>query len=208
MSAKQWLEPISSILFGKTRRALLGLFFSKPDQSFYLREMVRSLQIGQGAIQRELSQLVSAGILTRRREGNLIYYQANRQLPIFSELKSIVLKTVGVAGEISSSLNALSARISVAFIYGSFALGTETRRSDVDLLIIGRVDFREVVSALQEAQSKLQREINSTVYPPKEFQEKIAQKQHFLTSVLTQPKIFIIGDESELEKLGAKRMAR
>ena len=74
--------------------------------------------------------------------------------------------------------------------------------SDIDLMVIGDVEFREVVSCLTDIENKLGREINPTVYPPEEYKTKIRDKNHFLTSTLREKKIFVIGDEDELRRLG------
>ena len=91
------VDNLAAALFGKTRRALLALFYGHPEQSFYLREIARAVGAGQGAVQRELAHLTAAGLLVRLRRGNQVFYQANPQTPIFSELKSLIVKTAGVA---------------------------------------------------------------------------------------------------------------
>jgi len=187
---------------------VLALLFGHVDQAFYLREIVRQTAAAHGAVQREVKNLSAAGILLRTTRGRNVYYQADPQCPIFSELRGMIMKTAGVAEPLRAALTPLAKRISVAFIYGSFARLEPRGSSDLDLLIIGEVEFGDVVSSLSPTQEKLGREINPTVYPEAEFRKKLAERHHFLTSVLTEPKIFIIGDESELERLAAKRLAK
>ena len=93
-----------TVLFGKTQRALLALFFARPEETFYLRQIIRMAGGGQGAIQRELKRWVQAGLLIQTRQGNQVHYQANQALPIFPELKAITLKTCGVAGVLCEAL--------------------------------------------------------------------------------------------------------
>ncbi|MBP6974222.1 MAG: nucleotidyltransferase domain-containing protein [Syntrophorhabdus sp.] len=192
---------LSSVLFGKARRGILSLFFSRPEETFYLRQIVQLTGIGLGPIQRELKQLSDAGIIMRKAHGRQVYFQANGECPIFNELKSIVIKTVGIGDALRSALAPIADRISVAFIYGSFADGKGKEESDVDVLIIGDVTFGEVVNAFQEAQNVIGREINPTVYPAGEIRSKIAENKHFLKSVLNGPMIFLIGDKNGLERL-------
>jgi DNA-binding transcriptional ArsR family regulator len=192
---------LSAFLFNKTRRALLALLFSHPDESFYVNQVLQSLNAGSGAVQRELKMMTSAGIITRERRGNLVYYRANPKNPIFNEIKAIVNKTFGVADTIRESLDSIRDKIVVAFIFGSVAARTETRVSDIDLMIIGEVDFGDVASAISGAQDFLKREINPVVYPAHEFQKKIKENHHFVKSVLGAEKIFVIGDENELGRL-------
>lgn len=188
-------------LFGRTRNAVLGLLFSHPDESFYVREIVRAADSGQGSVQRELRRLERAGIIKRRVEGRHVYYQANPECPIFAEIKGMVAKTVGGVEILARALASLRGRIKVAFIYGSMARAEQRRGSDVDVFVIGDASFGEVVEALTPAQEKLAREVNPTVYPVSEFREKVLQKHHFVTSVLRGPKLFLVGDEGELAEL-------
>lgn len=193
-------------LFGQTRRALLALFYGHADQAYYLREIARAAGLGLGAVQRELQRLTAAGIITRNVRGRQVYYQANRESPIFPELKSLVIKTVGVGDVLRSALAPLAGKIRVAFLYGSLAQGDERAGSDVDLLLVGQASFGEVVNALSAAQETLAREVNPTVYDPTEFRRKLAARHHFLTSVMRSQKTFLIGDERELGRLASKRM--
>ncbi len=199
-------DALSSALFGKTRRAVLALLFGRADESFYLRQIVRTAAVGQGAAQRELKNLSSAGIIRRTVRGRHVYYQADRECPIFAELQGLLVKTAGVAEVLGAALTRLAGRIDVAFIYGSMARLQQRGSSDVDILVVGDVTFGEIVSSLSSAQEKLGREVNPSVYPTAEFQEKLTRGNHFLRTVLIEPKIFVIGDEGELERLAAKRL--
>ncbi len=196
------VSPLGTLLFGETRRAILVLLYGHSDEQFYLRELVRRTETSLGAAQRELSLLTAGELVQRVRRGNQVYYQANASNPIFAELKSILTKTAGVREVIQKALEPLLARIKVAFVYGSVAKGEETVSSDIDLMVIGDVEFREVVSCLTDIENKLGREINPTVYPPEEYKTKIRDKNHFLTSTLREKKIFVIGEEDELRRLG------
>jgi predicted nucleotidyltransferase len=201
MGTKQFNISVGETLFGKTQRMLLALFFTRTDEAFYLRQIVRTAGIGLGTVQRELARWVAAGLLVRAQRGNQVYYQANGVSPVFGELKSLAVKTAGVADVLREALAALSERIAVAFVHGSLAKGTGKADSDVDVLLIGEVDFGEVVSALQSAQNTLRREVNPSVYSAREFRAKCRAKHHFVTSVLNAPKVFLVGGEHELKRL-------
>ena len=207
MGAKGIDDTIAEALFGKTRRAILGLLFSHPERAFFLRQIARSLNSGMGAVQRELRQLTDAGILTKASSGRQVYFQANPKCAVFNELRLLVAKTSGIADGLRSALLPLGERIACAFVYGSMASGRLTDGSDVDLMVIGELSFGEVVSAVYPIQDVLGREINPTVYPEAEFAEKLAQGHHFLKSVLSEEKIFLLGDANELEKLAGQRLA-
>jgi len=199
---------LATALFGKTRQAVLALLFGHPDESFYVREVVRSVGAGHGAVQRELRQLAAASIIRRSVDGHQVYYQANAESPIFEELRGLITKTAGVAGVLAESLESLSNRIRVAFVYGSAAKGSLKAESDLDLMVIGNVRFSTVVKACRPAAQKLRREINVTVYPASEFCTKLSAGHHFVKSVMAGPKIFVCGDEDELKRLTESGMAR
>lgn len=197
---------IASSLFGRTRRNVLGVLFGRPDEQFYLRELARVAEVAPGAIQRELARLTEAGIILRSVRGNQVYYQANATCPIYAELVGLITKTVGLTDVLRSSLAPLVQGIRVAFIYGSVARGELTKGSDVDLMIVGSINFSQVVAAIAPVQQKLAREVNPTVYPVAEFRRKIAEGHHFLQTVTREPKVFLVGDERELAGLAQERL--
>lgn len=200
-------DNLGNILFGKSRQAILSLLYSHVDEAFYLRQIVRTTGIGLGPAQRELKQLVDAGIIMRSVEGKQVYYRANQKSPIFNELRNIVMKTFGAADVIRQSLETLADKIRVAFIFGSVARSTDGRASDIDLIIIGKVTFGDAVSSLSQAGEILKREINPVVYSVAEFKKRVAEKHFFITDVLEGDKIFVIGDEDELGRLAKQRLA-
>jgi len=192
---------LSSILFTKTRRVVLSLLYGHADECFYLRQIVRMTGAGLGPVQRELKQLTDTGIIRRFVQGHQVYFQANAESPIFSELKSLITKTAGVVETLQSALAPIADRIITALVYGSIAKGEEDQRSDVDLLVVGDVTFAEAVKALRGAQETLGREINPTVYPVDEFRSRIAEGHYFIRDILDGSKIFVVGHEDDLRRL-------
>lgn len=190
---------LAETLFSKNRRAVLALLYGHPDRDFYLRQIAKTTGGGHGAVQRELKALSDAGILRRTVRDKQVYFQANSECPVFGELKSLIVKTVGVADVLKAALAPLADRIEIALIYGSVARIEQKRHSDVDLLVVGDVTFREVVAALTDAQSQLRREVNPVVHAPDEFKAKLAAGHHFLTCVLKTETVYLIGDEHESE---------
>ena len=195
------LDSIPAALFGKTRRAILGLLLSQPEKSFFLREVARKTEAGQGAVQRELKQLTEAGRVTRSRRGNQIHFQANTECPVFPELRALVLKTSGVASQLQKALEPIADRIELAFVFGSLPKGEATPKSDVDVIIVGNTTLRDIIIVFSPLQEAIGREINPTVYSVEEFSSKAIQGHHFVNSILQEPKWFLIGDQNELEKL-------
>ncbi len=194
-------------LFGHTRSALLAMLYGHADQSFYVRQLVRAVGAGHGALQRELRYMTEMGLVLRKTQGNQVLYQANSQSPIFSEIKGLITKTVGMHDVIRSALVSLELKIQIAFVYGSVARQKERANSDVDLMVLGDASFSEVVSALGPAQKALGREINPTVFPASEFRSKLAAGNHFLRSVMKEKRLFVLGTENELTKLASEQLA-
>lgn len=196
--------PRAPSLFGHIRGAVLRLLYGHKDESFHLRQIARSIGSGHGALQRELTQLTELGVVTRKARGNQVLYQANSQSPIFPELSGLVAKTVGVHDVVLSALAPLSDRIEIAFVYGSVAGQRERPSSDIDLMVIGKASFGEVVGALASAQRILGRETNPTVFSVSEFRSRLAAGDHFLKGVMAGKKIFLIGHRYEPAKLAAE----
>jgi predicted nucleotidyltransferase len=166
-----------------------------------VRQLKELLKEDAANISRELSRLADMGILACRTEGRQKYYHANKNCPVFDELRGLLVKTVGLVDVLRADLMPLTKKIEVAFIYGSFAANSAKAASDVDLMVIGSCSFAEAVEMLSRAQDKLGREINPSVYPVNEFRRKISMNHHFLKTVLRGPKIFIMGDEDDLARL-------
>lgn len=197
---------LSETLFGRTRGAVLGVLYGHVGESFYLRQRARRTDITPSAVQRELRQLVDAGLVTRQVLGPQTFYSASQASPVFEEMRSLVTKTVGVHDVLLAALLPLKEDINLAFVYGSTARSKENAESDVDLMIVGRVHFADVIEHLGGAQETLHREINPTVYSTREFLSKM--QGNFLKTVLTGKKLFLIGDESDLRALGKQSVAR
>jgi predicted nucleotidyltransferase len=119
---------------------------------------------------------------------------------VFSELKSLMVKSAGVGDVLGEALAPLAEQIQAAFLYGSLARGGGAE-SDVNVMVNGDASFSDVVSALQPAQEVIGREVNPSVYSAKEFSAKLRAKHHFLSSVMAAPKVFLAGSENELKRL-------
>jgi predicted nucleotidyltransferase len=201
-------KDIGATLFGKGRRKVLGVLFTRPEEPMYLRQIIAAAGAGQGQVQRELEQLHRAGLVLREKRANLVYYRPNPDAPIYEELKAIVFKTFGVADVLRERLKPLAKRIAVAFIYGSIARQEDTARSDIDVMVVGDVEFSEVVLALSRAQERLRREINPSVYSRSELRAKSKEKGGFLDRVMSGAKLFLIGNDDDLGQLVENRPAQ
>jgi predicted nucleotidyltransferase len=189
----------SDALFSGTRQRVLGILFGQPTRSFYANELISLAARGSGAVQRELATLSNSGLVTVKAVGNQKHYQANPNSPIFTELCSIVQKTIGLADPLRKALEPLASQIIAAFVYGSVARKTDTANSDIDLMLLSdEISYGELFSTLENAGNQLGRPVNPTILTLDEFQQRLTNHDSFLTRVMEQPKIWIIGGSNDL----------
>lgn len=190
---------LADALFTRTQQRVFRLLFGQPDRSFYSSEIIRHAGAGSGAVQRELERLEASELVNVHRSGRQKYYQANPASPLFSELTSIVSKTVGLADPIRRALAPLAGKIDAAFVFGSVAKGSDRAGSDIDMMIItSGLSYGELFAALEPATKALGRTINPTVYSPAEFRARMKKGNAFLTKVMAQPRLTILGSEADL----------
>lgn len=192
-------------LFGRYRQRVLGLLLLHPDVDYHVRELARLTGTTAGTLHKELAKLAQVGLLLRKKQGNQVRYQANRDCPVFAELAGLFRKTTGLADVIGAALQPIKPQL--ALVFGSVARGEETAASDVDLLLIGEINFADAVKALYPAQSTLQREINPVIYSPAEFARKVQAKDPFVSEILSKQKLFITGTADDLGKLAGDPQA-
>lgn len=190
---------LADALFSGTQQRVLGLLFGQPERSFYITELIGLAGAGSGAVQREVARLVQSGLITVRPVGNQKHYQANTESPLFSELCGIVQKTVGLAEPLRAVLLPLSAQIHAAFVFGSVAKRQDTAASDIDLMVVSdTLSYSDLFAALEEASQRTGRPVNPTILTRKELAKRVKSDNAFVTRVLSQPKIWLIGGENAL----------
>ena len=190
---------LADALFPRVRQRVLAVLFGTPDRSFYANEVIALAQSGTGAVQRELAGLSEAGLLTVSKRGNQKHYQANASAPVFAELRGLVLKTMGVADVLRAALAPLASQIEQAFVYGSLARQQDTAHSDVDLMVVSpSLGYGELFGALEAATQTLGRTVNPTLYTPEDIAKRIEQDNAFVTRVLQQPTVWLIGTQEQL----------
>jgi predicted nucleotidyltransferase len=201
MSSSTSLEAI----FPSIRAGVLSAALLEPDRWWFMSELARHLGSGPSSLQRELESLVDAGILERREDGRRVYFRANSGSPVFKDLRGLVEKTAGIVPALDHALEPLGRRIELALVYGSVARGDENSSSDVDLMIVGSVRQIELVPVLRKLEDRFSREVNATLYSPREFGSKLAAGDHFLRSVLKGKTILLRGSLDELGKTATRR---
>lgn len=198
------MKTADTLFGGRAKSALLSTIYNKSGESFHVRELVRSIGMGSGVIQRELKSLTKLKLVRMERKGNRCFYQANTENNLFPHLQSIMLKTSleTVPDVMKKALRSLKPKIRTAFVFGSVARNQAKPGSDIDLLIVGDTTFEEVAPRLAKAEAKLHREINPTIYSERQFRTRLIDGNHFLSTVLDGEKLFLIGDAGDVQRLG------
>ena len=189
---------LADALFTTTQQRLLALLFGQPGRSFFASELIRLTGSGSGAVQRELKRFASSGLVSITPIGRQKHYQANPDCPVFGEMCGIVRKTLALAEPIRRALEPLADRIDLTLVYGSVAQGTDTAGSDIDLLVVADgVMLEELYEALSPVENSLARRISPTLYTSREFEERRAAGNPFLTNVLAGEHIILVGSEDD-----------
>lgn len=190
---------IASALFSDSQARLFRWLFGQPGRGFHLNELRRLTGLGSSSLQRELRKLTQAGLVSSERVGNLRRFQANPKSPVFAEVVALTRKTLGLEPMLRDALASLAPRLRAAWIYGSVAKRTDTATSDVDVMVVGEdLALGDVLERLVPLEAELGRKINPTCYSPSEFERRLAEPDSFVTRVLGQPILPLIGDVDEL----------
>jgi predicted nucleotidyltransferase len=196
-------EPTNPLLalFTRSRGELLSLLFRYPDRRFYLRELIQRSRIGVRSAQTDLQAFLQAELIVESLEGRRRYFQANPASPAFKALCALVDSIGGPVGKIRMVLKPLEPDIQIAFIYGSVARKEETRSSDIDLMVVGKLPFGRISDALGVIQDEMDQIINPSVFDPKDFGDRLREGSSFLKRILKEPKLFIVGSKNDIERL-------
>lgn len=179
-------------LGSRLRRDLLGYYFTNPQASHYLRELARRLDADPANLARQLARLEDAGLFVSERRGRQKYYRLNRHYALFEEVRSIVLKTVGVAARLRATLKEVDA-VKEAYLFGSFARNQQDAASDIDVLVVGEPRLEVLENAVRALERLLHRDINYTVLSRREFRSRKARKDPFLSEVMVGERIDLVG---------------
>jgi predicted nucleotidyltransferase len=191
-------------LFPGVRQGVLAATLTRPEKWWYLSELAEFLHTRPSSLQRELSSLERSGILQQRKDGRRTYFKAETRSPIFRELRSIFEKTVGLIPTLRAAVRPFADKIVCAFVYGSIARREEHATSDVDLMVIGSVGLADLAPILAKVEKRLGREVNVTDYSVNEFRKKVAEGDHFLTTVLKGSLQFVKGEQRDLDAIAGK----
>lgn len=194
------MNTLPEILSSKVRAEIFRLLFGLNQAELHVRELERQTKLAIPTIRQELKKLARLDLVRARRDGNRLYYQANVQHPLYTEIRSIVLKTSGLIELLQDVLD--NDHIRAAFVFGSIARGEAGAESDVDIMVIGDVGLRKITGMLSGIAESIGREVNPHVMTLKEFQKRKKSGEHFLRRVMRSPKLFIHGNEDDLRAMG------
>lgn len=196
----------NTYLFGsKAREKILALLFLNRSSEFYLREISGKLEISPGNVQREMRNLEKLKIIKRDKRGNRTYYVLNKANPIYKELSWIIKKGGAVVSSLKECLRKQGKKIDAAFIYGSYAKGNDEPLSDIDMFVVGKIKSMDLAAIFRKYEKKYGKEINPYVIGEKELRQKYREGNNFIRSVLKSPKIFVAGDENEIQRIVGRK---
>ena len=194
------MNTLSELLSSRVKAEIFRLLFGLQDQELHVRAMARQSGLNDATVRQELKRLIRFGLVELRRDGNRVYYRANQQHPLYLEIHNLVLKTTGLVAVLREAL--AHDDINVAFVFGSVARSEEKAQSDVDLMVIGSVGLRQLTKLLAGVSGQIGREINPHIITVEEFRQRKNARDHFLTTVLSEPRLFVKGNDHELETMG------
>jgi len=174
---------------------------STPGQELHTREIARRVKADAHPVQRALERLMDAGLVESRRLGNLRLWSAARDSALVPVVRDLVRRTTGLAERLRKTLGHMRG-VQFAFLFGSYASGQDRLGSDIDLFLVGSPDWDDLSKELASLSNEFGREINPVVWSLHQLATPTRTQQKFLRAVLRKPKIWIVGDDNELERLG------
>lgn len=181
------MRMLKSLFSSSVRADVLSLLLNSPDEKFYIREIAKLLRRNPSGVKRELDNLEQSGIVLSERVANLKYFQANRESELFSELKNLITKSLGLPGALKAVLRASGTKS--AFIYGPYAEAEDT--GTVDLFVIGAE--APIEKDMKDLEKKFGYKLNFTQMDEEEYRVKKKKKDGTLRRILLGKRIRLIG---------------
>lgn len=195
------MNQLAELLSSRGRAEIFRLLFGPADCELHVRELERRAGLSDATVRQELKKLTRLGVVEVRRDGNRTYYRANDAHPLYPDIRNLVLKTNGLTDVLREALGG-AADIESAFVFGSVASDNAKAHSDIDLMVIGTIGLRQLSKRLSGLEAKIGREVNPHMLTPEEFMRRAGERDHFITAVLKGPRLFVVGGEDELRRLG------
>jgi predicted nucleotidyltransferase len=199
------MNTLAELLSSRVKAEIFRLLFGAIPRELHVREIERQSGLADATVRQELKRLLRLGVIESRLDGNRTYYRANIRHPLYPDIRNLTLKTSGLVETLREAL--ASPDIKLAFVFGSVAAGAENAESDIDLIVIGSLSLRQLSRLLSGVATRVGREINPHVFAVEEFTRRMKARDHFISTVLAAPKLFVIGNEDELTTMGRERLA-
>ena len=193
------MDALNRLLSSRVKAEVFRLLFGPDARELHVREIARRAKLNEATVRQELSVLAGLHLVALRRDGNRAYYRAETDTPLYTDIRNIVLKTSGLIDILRTAL-VEKPGIRLAFVFGSVASGGEKPATDIDLMIIGSVSSRQLSQWLSGVAVQVGRDIKPHVLAPREFSRRSQADDRFVTSVLSAPKLFVIGTAMSLQE--------
>jgi predicted nucleotidyltransferase len=180
-------------LMPASRVKVLAFLLLNASEEWYLREVARRAGVPLATAQRELAILQRIALVGRTKRGRQVFFRVETAHPIFAELRALLIKSDGLAQPLREALEGVGG-VEAAAVYGSVAAGTDTGRSDIDLLVVGSTDAVALHDAVSAVEDRLGRPVNYTLLTRKELAARKRKKEPFLARVLSGTLIPVLGD--------------
>ncbi len=190
------MNSMQDFMISKTRIKMMELFFTKPGEMYYVREITRATKEEINAVRRELDRMLGYGLLKSEHRGNRLYYFLNPRYVFYQELQQMVAKSTGLGRKLRKLQHKLGTLAFVMFS-AKFVQGKRPRQDEVDLLIIGEVVLPELQALIKEEEEKIGREINYAVFSEEEFTFRKTRRDPFVMDILYASRVMVIGSEDE-----------
>lgn len=178
---------------------ILNLMFLNPDKKYYLAEIAKILGRESSAYQKYIENFIEEGVFKDERIGNMRFFWLNKDYPLYTEIKNIISKTIGVEAQLKVLLNEIDL-VETAFIFGSFASDKFSSNSDIDLFVIGQVNQDYFIEQITKLETQINRDINYHIYSKKEVLDKINIENDFINNIFSRKIILLKGNINEFRK--------
>ncbi|MDQ3008807.1 MAG: hypothetical protein M3Q81_04400 [bacterium] len=190
------MNTLQDFMISKTRVKMMELFFTQPQEMFYVREITRATKEEINAVRRELERMLAYGLLKSEQRGNRLYYFLNPRYVYYQELQQMVVKGSGLGKKIRKLQRKLGTLEFVMFS-GKFVQGIRPRQDEVDILIIGDVVLQELQLLIKDEEERIGREVNYAVFPLDEFNFRKTRRDPFIMDILYSSRVMLVGSEVE-----------
>lgn len=192
---------LSHFFTNQTLIDVLLFFLLQPHEKAYLAQIVGSTGKALIQVQRTLKRLVETGLIQKSIHYRKTYYQADTKHVAYEDIKQLVVKAKIFSDQFEEDIEKIKTKINYGFIYGSFAKGTNTPFSDIDIFLIGDLTYQDTGPFIFKLSRELAQEVNIVIFTEEEFLRGIGNKNSFISKVLHVPKIWLFGDKSGFEKI-------